>query len=238
MTRASTTTGLQERIDAYWDARAGEYDAHQHRDDRAEVDRELWSAVWSRALPAPPATVLDLGTGSGHAAFVLAGLGHDVTGMDSSTGMIDIARDHAARTKGDPPTFVLGDACAPELPAGAFDAVTSRYLMWTLREPVTALRRWRDLLRPGGVLALVDSTWFHEGVDGSPQAFVDSYAGLMDELPLAWASSIESTAETVAEAGFTEVTTTPLTDVLDADRRLGVAPGHRPRLQYLVRAVA
>ena len=143
------------------------------------MDRELWGRVWSRALPDPPAAVLDLGTGSGHAAFVLAGLGHDVTGVDSSTGMIDIARERASRPKGDVPTFVLGDACAPDLPAGTFDAVTSRYLMWTLREPVAALRRWRNLLRPGGALAVVDSTWFDEGLDGSPPAFVDSYLSLI-----------------------------------------------------------
>ena len=184
--------------------------------------------------------VLDLGTGSGHAAFVLASLGHEVTGLDSSAGMLEIARAHAAEqeTKGAAPTFVLGDACDPEVEETDLDAVTSRYLMWTLREPVEALRRWRRLLRPGGVLAVVDSTWFDAGIEGSPPEFIDSYGEVMDDLPLATAGSIEATAEAVRAAGYSDVTITPLTEVLEVDERLGVAPGHRPRLQYLVRGVA
>lgn len=230
-------TALQARIDDYWDHRARVYDEAQHRGGREAVDRELWGRVWSGALPAAPARVLDLGTGSGHAAFVLAGLGHDVTGVDSSAGMIEIARSRAAGAKGASPTFVLGDAVDPPVDGG-FDVVVSRYLMWTLREPLTALQQWRGLLRPGGVLAVVDSTWFDAGIEGSPPEFIASYADVMDDLPLASADSIGATAEVVAAAGFTDVTTRPLTEVLEVDERLGVAPGHRPRLQYLVRGTA
>lgn len=231
-------SALQSRIDDYWDHRAEIYDEAQHRGDRDAVDREVWGRVWSAALPPAPARVLDLGTGSGHAAFLLASLGHEVTGLDSSTGMLEIARAHATSTKGAAPTFVLGDACNPSTALGEVDVVTSRYLMWTLREPLTALRRWRRMLRPGGVLAVVDSTWFDAGIEGSPPEFVDSYGEVMDELPLASAGSIEATAEVVRAAGFTDVTITPLTEVLAVDERLGVAPGHRPRLQHLVRAIA
>ena len=231
---------LQARIDDYWDHRARIYDEAQHRGGRDAVDRDLWGRVWSAALPPAPARVLDLGTGSGHAAFVLASLGHEVTGLDSSAGMLEIARAHAAEqeTKGAAPAFVLGDACAPEVEETDLDAVTSRYLMWTLREPVEALRRWRRLLRPGGVLAVVDSTWFDAGIEGSPPEFIDSYGDVMEDLPLATAGSIEATAEAVRAAGYSDVTITPLTEVLEVDERLGVAPGHRPRLQYLVRGVA
>lgn len=232
------TRGLQARIDDYWDHRARRYDAVQRRDGRETVDRDLWGRVWSSALPPAPARVLDLGTGSGHAAFTLAALGHEVTGLDSSVGMLDLARDHARGWSQGAPTFLRGDACEPDLPAGTFDAVTSRYLMWTLREPLEALRRWRALLRPGGVLAVVDSTWFDTGLEGSPQEFVDSYGEVMADLPLARAESIEATAEVVRAAGYTDVTVTGLTEVLDVDRRLGVAPGHSPRLQYLLRGTA
>ncbi|WP_338748878.1 class I SAM-dependent methyltransferase [Janibacter alittae] len=233
----SAGAGLQARIDDYWDRRARVYDEAQHRDGRDAVDRDLWGRVWSSALPPAPARVLDLGTGSGHAAFVLADLGYDVTGVDSSAGMLDIARARAEAAKGAPPTFVLGDAIDPPVDGG-FDVVVSRYLMWTLREPLVALQRWRGLLRPGGVLAVVDSTWFDAGLEGSPSEFVDSYAAVMDDLPLATAHSIEATTELVTAAGFSDATSRPLTGVLDVDRRLGVAPGHRPRLQHLVRGTA
>ena len=241
MTDSTTRdTDLQRRIDEYWDHRAEIYDAAQHRGDRDAVDRDLWGQVWSGALPPAPARVLDLGTGSGHAAFVLASLGHEVTGLDSSAGMLDIARARAAATepKGAVPTFVLGDACDPQVEEADLDVITSRYLMWTLREPLVALRRWRRLLRPGGVLAVVDSTWFDAGLEGSPPEFIASYGEVMDDLPLASAGSIEATAEVIRAAGFAEVTITPLTEVLAVDERLGVAPGHRPRLQYLVRGTA
>lgn len=237
MNPAPRDTTLQARIDDYWDHRARVYDEAQHRDGRVAVDRDLWGRVWSDALPPAPARVLDLGTGSGHAAFVLADLGYDVTGVDSSAGMLDIARSRAAGAKGARPTFVLGDAVDPPVDGG-YDAVVSRYLMWTLREPLTALQRWRRLLRPGGVLAVVDSTWFDAGIKGSPSEFIASYADVIDDLPLAAADSITATAEVVAAARFTGVTTTPLTEVLEVDQRLGVAPGHRPRLQYLVRGTA
>lgn len=237
MTTPSTTNHLQARIDDYWDHRAHVYDAAQHREGRDEVDRDLWGRIWSAALPPSPARVLDLGTGSGHAAFVLASLGHDVTGLDSSTGMLEIARARAAETKGAPPTFVLGDACDPDVD-GDVDVITSRYLMWTLREPLGALQRWRRLLRPGGVLAVVDSTWFDSGLEGAPPEFVESYEQVLGDLPLATAGSIEATAEVVRAAGYADVTVSPLTEVLAVDERLGVAPGHRPRLQYLVRGTA
>ncbi len=231
------TRAVQEKIDAYWDQRARTYHAHQQRDGRETVDRELWGRIWSEALPQAPADVLDLGTGSGHAAFVMADLGHRVTGLDSSVEMLRVAREQAGSAKGTAPTFVHGDAVAPDLEADV-DAVTSRYLMWTLRDPVGALRRWRSLLRPGGVLAVVDSTWFEEGLAGSPQEFIDSYEGLLQQLPLATARGIEETAEAVTAAGYQEVRTRALTEVLETDIRLGAAPGHRPRLQYLVTARA
>lgn len=238
-TSATTQDALQSRIDGYWDHRARIYDDAQHRDGRDVVDRDLWGRVWSAALPPAPARVLDLGTGSGHAAFVLAALGHEVTGLDSSAGMLEIARARAAEeTTGAPPTFVLGDACDPQVEVADLDAVTSRYLMWTLREPLEALQRWRRLLRPGGVLAVVDSTWFDTGLEGSPPEFIDSYGEVMGDLPLATAGSIEATAELMRAAGYADVTITPLTEVLAVDERLGVAPGHRPRLQYLVRGTA
>ena len=224
---------IQDNINRYWTGRAASYDAHHVRQfGNAEI-RAGWTDVWTRALPAPPARVLDVGTGTGHVSVLLAGLGYAVTGIDLAEEMLARAREKAA-TLPNPPDLLLGDAVAPEFPPGSFDVVTSRYVLWTLRTPEEALRNWLALLRPGGLLAAVDSTWFPAGVHPSG-AIAELYdRDVLSLLPLAEATSIEATADAVRAAGFTGVTVTPLTEILALDRRYGVAEGHEVRLQFLI----
>lgn len=218
---------LQETINDYWTDRAPGYDAYQQRPERRDLDATVWRRIWSAALPAAPADVLDVGTGSGHVAFLLAGLGHRVTGIDLADGMLQIAQERAAATA-DAPRFLVGDAVAPHFAPASFDAVVGRYVMWTLRDPDAAVASWARLLRPGGVVAMVDSTWF---TDGLGELYGDRPEG---HLPLADARSIDDTADTLRRAGLVDVTVTPLDEVLELDRTHGVAPGHDVQLQYLV----
>jgi SAM-dependent methyltransferase len=221
-----TATPVQHAINAYWTEQAPTYDVHQRRPERREHDVEAWSAIWSAALPPAPATVLDVGTGSGHVACLLAGLGHDVTGIDLAEGMLTIAREHAAALD-DPPRFLLGDAVAPDFSPATYDVVTGRYVMWTLRDPGAAAARWLELLRPGGTVAMVDSTWFPDGIG-------DLYDGPETVLPLAAATSIDDTAAVLSAAGFTGVTVTPLEQIYDLDATFGVAPKHHVQMQFLL----
>ena len=48
-------------------------------------------------LPVPPASVLDVGGGAGHQSFPLAQEGYDVTLLDSSSAMLDKARERLQR---------------------------------------------------------------------------------------------------------------------------------------------
>jgi SAM-dependent methyltransferase len=215
---------VQDRINEYWTGRAPAYDDYQQRPERLAADRRVWSAVWARALPDAPADILDVGTGSGQVAHLLAGLGHRVTGIDLADGMLDRARAH-----GGPAVFARGDAVAPDFPPASWDAVVSRYVMWTLREPRAAVANWIRLLRPGGTVAVADSTWFVNGQDSS---FYDDRVHAA--LPLATATSINETAAVLSDAGLREVTVTPLTEVYELDRSHGVAPGHEVQMQYLI----
>ncbi|KRF19333.1 hypothetical protein ASG90_20860 [Nocardioides sp. Soil797] len=246
MTATSETepaTRIQADLNDYWNGRAEEYDAHQRRPERLTRDVQEWSQVWREALGGESSDVLDLGTGSGFVAFVLARLGHRVTATDLSEGMIEVARnraDHAGAPEICAPELCIGDAVDPDFAPGSFDAITNRFLMWTLREPQRALANWRRLLRPGGVLAVVDGLWFPNGLAANP---TPGFATTYDEqaraaLPLAEARSIEVLAELVRAAGFRDVTVTPLTTILDLDREFGVAPGHELTLQHLVRGIA
>ncbi|ACU84308.1 methylase involved in ubiquinone/menaquinone biosynthesis [Brachybacterium faecium DSM 4810] len=153
MTRSAAQD--QDRWNEYWTRYAFEYDEHQlsrlaHADERA-----TWSRIWADALPIGTRSVLDVGTGTGNVALQLAADGYEVTGIDLSEGMLERARAKCAGHPA-PPTFLRGDAVQPPFPPGSFDAIVSRYVLWTLRDAASALQRWHELLRPGGTLVAVD----------------------------------------------------------------------------------
>lgn len=240
---------VQRRINDYWSGRADSYDAHHLTQvSNAEI-WQGWAAVWRGVLPPPPARVLDVGTGTGHVSVMLAELGYDVVGIDLSVGMLERAKAKLAGLDRRP-TLELGDAIEPDFLPESFDVVTSRYVLWTLRTPHVAVRNWRQLVRPGGVVAVVDSTWFPGGQrpsgrgdtdtpDDSSQERPGTFDELYDErvmsaLPLAKADSIEATAATMRAAGLADVVVEPLHEILDLDRRFGVAPGHDVQMQFLI----
>lgn len=233
---------LQSHLDAYWSGRAADYHAHQVSGERAPLDLELWSRVFGSRLPAGSerSDVLDMGTGSGYLAKLLAASGHRVTGIDSSAGMVSVARASCSAAR-----FILDDAHSPALPAASVDAVVSRYVLWTLPEPVAAARAWLRLLRPGGVVVAVDATWFPHGVDPSMKvpsadgedAFATTYSPrTLDALPLGTASRPAEFAAVFRSAGFGSVSVDEVPEVAELDRRFGVAPGHESRPHFVVTA--
>jgi SAM-dependent methyltransferase len=79
----------------------------------------------------PTTSVLDVGTGTGRAALLLARNGARVTGVDASDAMLTEARRRAA-VEGIQVTFQKGDAHSLEFPDRSFDVVISlRVLMHT-----------------------------------------------------------------------------------------------------------
>lgn len=139
----------------YWDWRA---DTHAAQPGQSRgLDR--WRAVFAESFPAEPALeVLDAGTGTGFCALPLARMGHRVSAVDLSAAMISGTRE-AALEEGLEISFAHADATAPHLAPASLDGVVARNLLWTLPDPAATLRRWRELLRPGGVLLVSDGLW-------------------------------------------------------------------------------
>jgi SAM-dependent methyltransferase len=154
---------------AAWDAEAARFDDEPDHGLRDPLVRAAWRDLLLEHLPPAPARIADLGCGTGTLSVLLAAEGYDVAGIDLSPEMIVRAKAKAA---GHDATFAVGDAADPELPAGSFDVVLSRHVLWALPDPAAGLARWVRLLAPGGRLLLVEGRWF----TGSGLAAADAEA--------------------------------------------------------------
>ena len=123
--------------------------------------RRAWRDLLAATLPAPPARVADLGSGTGSLSVLLAEQGHLVHGLDLSVRMVEQA-EAKSTTVVPRPRFDVADVSDPPLPPASWDVVVARHVLWTLPEPAVALTRWANLLAPGGLLVLVEGRW-HTG---------------------------------------------------------------------------
>ncbi|MEU9591960.1 class I SAM-dependent methyltransferase [Streptomyces sp. NPDC048193] len=139
-----------------WDSRAAAFDEEPDHGLRDPGVRRTWAARLRSWLPGRPADVLDLGCGTGSLSLLAAEQGHRVTGVDRSPAMVELARTKLA---GRDAAFLVGDAGAPPVGERSFDAVLVRHVLWTLPDPGRVLAHWRELLRPGGRLVLVEGVW-------------------------------------------------------------------------------
>jgi ubiquinone/menaquinone biosynthesis C-methylase UbiE len=114
-------------------ATAKQFDARRFGGPIGDLVARQQAAVLAEFLgPVAGRTVLDVGTGTGRAALLLAAAGATVTGVDASEEMLAVARARVA--PGLPVTFAHGDAHALGYPDRSFDiAVSLRVLMHTPR---------------------------------------------------------------------------------------------------------
>lgn len=141
-----------------WDDYADSFDDDPDHGLADPGVREAWTALLLGLLPPAPASVADLGCGTGSLSVLLAGNGFSVTGLDISERMLQLARAKSAAAGVDV-RFVHGDAGVPALATGAFDVVLARHVLWVFDDADGVLDRWLELLRPGGRLVLIEGRW-------------------------------------------------------------------------------
>lgn len=218
MARSDEQGVLKHRIARYWTGRAASFGEQRSR-ELASAQAEVWLAELTRHLPPAPATVLDVGCGTGFFTFLLAEAGYRVTGIDLTAAMIEQAcaqvpeHERAVAAAGGSVRLEVMDAEAPHLSAGEYDAIVSRNLTWTLPHLPAVYRSWLELLRPGGVLVNIDGDYTHASArltGTGPHAAlaasqVDDYEHLRTDMAALQRPRPDWDVELLGQAGFEQV---------------------------------
>lgn len=202
---------IKEEMTRYWTQRADGF-AQLRKKEFNSKKADLWMAEIQRYLPqGRNLRILDVGTGTGFFALLLARAGHQVVGIDLTEEMIVNARK-AAEEQGLAVEFYVMDAEHPEFPAGSFDVVLTRNLTWALPHIDDAYKSWHRLLKKGGVLINFDGDYCREQA-GKPlpanhahkdisQKLVQQYESLKDSLRPLQQSRPQWDVQLLRQAGF------------------------------------
>ncbi|WP_127793507.1 methyltransferase domain-containing protein [Agromyces sp. LHK192] len=156
----------------------------------------------------PGTRVLDVGSGPGSITIDLGRHvpGGSVLGVDASAEIVDAARELAADAGVDGVAFAVGDAYALEHPDDSFDVVHAHQVLQHLARPVDALREWRRVLKPGGILAVREVDY--GGIIWNPAAGLEDWLELYQAVHR-WNGGEPDAGRRltgwVREAGFTDL---------------------------------
>ncbi|HEV3384416.1 MAG TPA: class I SAM-dependent methyltransferase [Gemmata sp.] len=141
----------------------------------SRLPSRFWSRIfgrpcpeWRGLLPWPgPGRLLDFGCGGGSYLCAMAARGWQVTGVDSSSQVIDSIREHLGFD------VVAGTIPNPDLVPGSFDVITMWQSLEHVSYPLAVLRAAYELLIPGGKLIVavpnyesLAAEWFGEYWNG------------------------------------------------------------------------
>jgi ubiquinone/menaquinone biosynthesis C-methylase UbiE len=154
-----SAAACQRQTDAYFAAQS-----HYWKNLYAETslygtihqERYAIALGWITELATPQAShILEVGCGPGLLAVELAKRGFNVTAVDSSEGMVELARAHAAEA-GVPEGLVVsaGDAHALPFPTAAYDLVIALGVVPWLHSPAAALTEMARVMKPDGFVLL------------------------------------------------------------------------------------
>jgi 2-polyprenyl-3-methyl-5-hydroxy-6-metoxy-1,4-benzoquinol methylase len=106
--------------------------------------------------PVPGGALLDVGCGTGQFMAATRRAGYRVTGLDPSRSQLDVARMRFGLT--DLHAVTLAEY-GREVPGASFDVITAFQVLEHVTHPLAFLAKARQLLRPGGQLAVGVPNW-------------------------------------------------------------------------------
>jgi SAM-dependent methyltransferase len=143
MTAAGTRTGSAERWGPLWGARPEDWAENEYQ------QRPTYEAAIRRAGIAAGQRVLDIGCGSGAFLRVAADLGAEVTGLDASAPLLEVARARVPEAD-----LHLGEMESLPFADDVFDAVTGFNSFFFAADIVSALREAGRVAKPGAPVVI------------------------------------------------------------------------------------
>lgn len=142
---------LLEKVEQYWDGRSEGY-CEVNLQELDSFKRAAWIDLIKEYAPevlGRKLKVLDIGTGPGFFAVIMASCGYEVTAVDYTDAMLQKAKKNADIYRNSI-KFKRMDAHNLEFQDNTFDLIITRNLTWNLQRPSEAYREWHRVLARGG----------------------------------------------------------------------------------------
>ena len=104
----------------------------------------------------PLGHVLDIGTGTGRIAELLAGNAERVIALDKSPAMLRVARARLQHLDGERVVMIQGDFTSLPISAASVDTVLFHQVLHFAQDPAAPLQEAARVMRAGGRVAIVD----------------------------------------------------------------------------------
>lgn len=245
-----------DKIADKWNHCASTYDQEYGHGIRNDYEKELWSNILRKHIGRGNYKVLDVGTGTGNLAMIAAELGHDVKGLDVSKSMITKAIDKANQQS---LKIKYGVKNCQELSGEGnsyYDFVISRYVFWTIEDPLMALAEWQRVLKPGGKIIIIDGEWHDRKLvyiikmlagtvvefltgSGKGQTKYLYDKETKESLPLFTHNILEKTVSYLEQSGLVDISINMLTDLKASEHEMASCKERllNPQNKYLISAV-
>ncbi|HGC0107697.1 TPA: class I SAM-dependent methyltransferase [Escherichia coli] len=146
-----TTQSHHDHVEKQFSSQASEYLTSTVHASGRDLQR-----LAVRLADYPDASVLDMGCGAGHASFVVAQNVSTVVAYDLSAHMLDVVAQAAEARQLKNITTRQGYVESLPFADNAFDIVISRYSAHHWHDVGAALREVNRILKPGGLLIVMD----------------------------------------------------------------------------------
>lgn len=156
---------------------------------RVKMAREIAQAIIDTGLLAGNMEAMDFGCGTGLLTLALQPLVHSITGVDSSTGMLEVLQQKVSSQNLTNVQTRCLDVEQGDRLEGAFDLVASSMTLHHIKDIKALLQQFYQVIRPGGLLAIADldpergrfhgdnTGVFHFGFDRDELKLVFAWAG-------------------------------------------------------------